>query len=305
MRRLSEVPPGVRRRVVGGRVVGGRGVGGLPARRRQVGLDGLVRRAPQHPLMPLDQVCERRRVRRHPRVLQELLGGRPLGRVALQAAAHKVVEAGRPAVALQRGRVLVGDKQKHLHRVDVGMRRLAHSHLDCGDAQRPDVGSAVVVLLLDHFGRHPKRGAHKRAALGHCGRDLPRHPKVCQLDGSVLPQQHVCRLDVAMDLTLRVQIVQTAQHVIDDRLDVLLAHVPGVHHVQDGAAPHVLHHDPELCPRHVRAVVSGHIRRVALSHHRNLLHNVVNLILRLIQVDNFDRDDFLRRPVDAAKHLAK
>eukprot|EP00962_Isochrysis_galbana_P055061 scaffold26729_cov67-Isochrysis_galbana.AAC.1 len=125
MRRLSEVPPGVRRRVVGGRVVGGRGVGGLPARRRQVGLDGLVRRAPQHPLMPLDQVCERRRVRRHPRVLQELLGGRPLGRVALQAAAHKVVEAGRPAVALQRGRVLVGDKQKHLHRVDVGMRRLA------------------------------------------------------------------------------------------------------------------------------------------------------------------------------------
>eukprot|EP00962_Isochrysis_galbana_P049077 scaffold20696_cov112-Isochrysis_galbana.AAC.2 len=25
----------------------------------------------------------------------------------------------------------------------------------------------------------------------------------------------------------------------------------------------------------------------------------------LIQVDNFDRDDFLRRPVDAAKHLAK
>eukprot|EP00962_Isochrysis_galbana_P049078 scaffold20696_cov112-Isochrysis_galbana.AAC.3 len=44
-----------------------------------------------------------------------------------------------------------------------------------------------------------------------------------------------------------------SSHVIDDRLDVLLAHVPGVHHVQDGAAPHVLHHDPELCPRHVRA----------------------------------------------------
>jgi hypothetical protein len=49
-----------------------------------------------------------------------------------------------------------------LHRVQLGVWRFTHSHLDTSDTQAPDVGFEVIARLLDDFGRHPVRRADER-----------------------------------------------------------------------------------------------------------------------------------------------
>jgi hypothetical protein len=102
-------------------------------------------------------------------MLEHLLGGRPLLGVALQAELHKLLEGPRE-IAFQPRRGVFRDQEKHLHGVNVGIRRLAVGKLQRCDAQRPNVSLVIVAALLDHLGRHPERCPHEGVLLGHGGR---------------------------------------------------------------------------------------------------------------------------------------
>lgn len=129
-----------------------------------------------------------------PSHLQQPRGGGPGLRVLHQTLTDKVPEGVGPEVRGREGRGWVGGdhedglkKQSHAltwgrglvkgadsapsfthpHGVDVGVGRFALGHLQRRDAQRPDVGHAVVADLLDDFRRHPEGGADHRVPLGH------------------------------------------------------------------------------------------------------------------------------------------
>ena len=92
----------------------------------------------------------------------------------------------------------------HPHRMLVRMRRLSLHHLQRRDAQRPYIRLRVVLILPDHLRRHPEGRAHKGAAFGHGDGNLPGDAKVGELDLALAREEDVRRLDVAVDLALRV-----------------------------------------------------------------------------------------------------
>lgn len=66
--------------------------------------------------------------------------------------------------------------------MDVGVRRLAVGQFQGGNAERPDVGFAIVARLLNHLRRHPERGPHECVLLSHGCRELPRNTEIRKLD---------------------------------------------------------------------------------------------------------------------------
>jgi len=72
----------------------------------------------------------------------------------------------------------------------------------------------------------------KGAALGHGGSELASDAKVRELDLAAVGEQHVGRLDVPVDLGLRVQILEALEHLVHDGGDALLVdRADRVHHV--------------------------------------------------------------------------
>ena len=74
------------------------------------------------------------------------LVGLALGGVFDETAFDEVFEGFGPLLAIEFGRLVLGDQRHHLHRRDGAVRRLAHRHLNARDAERPDVRFAVVIL---------------------------------------------------------------------------------------------------------------------------------------------------------------
>ena len=66
---------------------------------------------------------------------------------------------------LEAGRAVRSDQVKCLERFFVQVWRFGLDHLDCHDAERPDVDLAAVFFLLDDFGRHPVGCADHGCAL--------------------------------------------------------------------------------------------------------------------------------------------
>ena len=79
----------------------------------------------------------------------------------------------------------------------------------------------------------------------------------------------------------------------------------GVQTHQHGAAAHVLHDQPELAALDIRPKVARHVRRVALRHHRDLLLDVLDLVLCLLEIDDLYRDRLARLAVAPAEDLAE
>ncbi len=75
--------------------------------------------------------------------------------------------------------------------MELRVGRLALGQLDGRDAERPNVRLGVVGRLLDDLGRHPKRRADERVALGRRRRQLAGDAKVGQLHVAHLAEQDV------------------------------------------------------------------------------------------------------------------
>jgi hypothetical protein len=150
-------------------------------------------------------------------VLQELLRTRPLRRVLGQAQRNKLFKRGGEC-ALEHGRFGLGYEKEHTHGVVLGERRLALGHLDSGDAEGPHIRLEVVPGLADDLGRHPERRADKRVAERRG--QLSGDAEIGELDLTRGGEEDIGGFDIAVDLALRVQIVESAKQFATDDGDV-------------------------------------------------------------------------------------
>lgn len=102
----------------------------------------------------------------------------------------------------------------------------------------------VVLVLQDHFGRHPEGRADERTAFVHRIGQLLGHAEVRELHITVLGEQNVRRFDVAVDLLLGVQVLQAFENFTQDDGDVLLVERAWLHQIERRTATEILHHDP-------------------------------------------------------------
>ena len=77
-----------------------------------------------------------------------------------------------------------------------------------GDAQPPGVGRPAVRRVPEHLGRHVVRSAHDARDELCLGRHEARHAKVGELDILREREQHVGRLDVAVEHLVRMQVLE-------------------------------------------------------------------------------------------------
>ena len=126
---------------------------------------------------------------------------RALVRVLLRRPEHQLVDLLRHAwIAHARARhgirgVLVGD----LHGLLAAERLHTREHLVEHDAERVDVAAGVGHAARDQLGREVRDRSQQlraRCGVGACGAG---EPEVADLDAPVLREQHVLRLDVAVD----------------------------------------------------------------------------------------------------------
>mmetsp|Transcript_42969 Transcript_42969/g.108492 ORF Transcript_42969/g.108492 Transcript_42969/m.108492 type:complete len:208 (-) Transcript_42969:467-1090(-) len=187
---------------------------------------------------------------------EQLLGAGPLGGALAQRAGQKVEQLLAPLIGLAHGgAVALGDEHHGAQHLVLVVRRHAVGHLDESDAQRPDVGLAVVGLAVEHLGAHEERRADGGLRLGGLG-ELRAHAKVGDLELAAVRQQQVVRLEVAVDQPQRVQVGDAVQRKVDDGGDLLLAQ-RAEHAAQVGhrAQPAKVHHHPERVALKEAAVI--------------------------------------------------
>ena len=155
-------------------------------------------------------------------------------------------------------------------------------------------------MRLDDLGGHPEWRARERPPLVPAQRlrQGPRDAKVREPDLARAGEQHVRALDVPVNLPLAVEVVERVEEIAaDDRARGLRERAAeGVRdEVRDATARHVLHGDGEPGGPWVEpaAEVLGHERRGALHQVRDLALDVLDLVLRFLQVDELDRDDIV------------
>lgn len=83
------------------------------------------------------------------------------------------------------------------------------NHLHRRDTERPDVRLEVISSLLDNLWRHPEGRTDECVPLRFDIGELCRDSEVCQFNLASMREKNVCRLDVSMDLSFVMQIVQT------------------------------------------------------------------------------------------------
>ena len=146
--------------------------------------------------------------------------------------------------------VLVGHAQRAL----AGVRHLPGDHLEQQDAGRVDVGPAVGLAPLDLLGRqvgdraddHPLRDALA------VGLDRSGEAEVGDLDATVVGDQDVLGLDVAVDEAGGVRRREGLEHGVEEDERLRRGQRPVLpQDVAQGAARHVLHGevDHARCPR--------------------------------------------------------
>mmetsp|Transcript_44778 Transcript_44778/g.133747 ORF Transcript_44778/g.133747 Transcript_44778/m.133747 type:complete len:376 (+) Transcript_44778:99-1226(+) len=248
-------------------------------------------------------------------VLQQLRSGRTQPRVLLQAALHHVAHRLAEvfgALVLQRGRRVLQSHQQHLHRWQLGKRRVPMRHLQQRDAQRPDICGVVVARgLLHDLRRHPARRAHKRHALCVCvaprrvALHRRRHTEVAEVHTAIVVHEDVASLDITVNSALAVHIVERTQHIADDGRNHHLIQALWMRvldYVQHRTAADKGHDHPEVDSVHERGVQGKHVRVVVILHDLRLVHDFVQVILDALQVELLHRHDLAQLLAVRAVH---
>lgn len=120
--------------------------------------------------------------------------------------------------------IIVDNGKQCRHRGEVVVWRSALQQLNDGAAHAPYVRSRAGTRELDDFRGHPVRGAHDLSLLVLLTtRQRARgDAKVGKLDGAVLSGENVCALDVAVDDTLVVEVVEALEDLCHVDADEVL-----------------------------------------------------------------------------------
>ena len=134
----------------------------------------------------------------------------------------------------------------HRHRRVAEERGASRHHFVEDDAEGVDVAAGVDAHALGLFRREVGGGAHDRSGLGQAllGVDGPGDPEVRDLDGSLFGDEHVARLDVAVDHPVAMRVGERPGDIRGDLGRPVGVQRPG--RAQDrrqGPAVDELHHD--------------------------------------------------------------
>src|SRR5438105_4193948 len=97
-------------------------------------------------------------------------------------------------------------------------RRFPLRHFDSGYAQTPHVGLGIVSCLSNDFWCHPKGRPHK--GMAKCVRELCGHTEICKLDFARRRKENVCCLDVSVNGSLRMEVIESQQKLATDDGDM-------------------------------------------------------------------------------------
>jgi hypothetical protein len=111
-------------------------------------------------------------------------------------------------------------------------------------------------------------------------------------------------LDVAVQLLVRMQVVQAQKQLANDDGDVVLANEARFHEVRAATARAKLHNNPQLRTLGVRAIVLCNIGGLQLRQDGNLLDNVLDLVLGALDVDNLDGNRLAGSLVDTGGQVS-
>lgn len=134
---------------------------------------------------------------------------------------------------------------------------------DGHDTQRPDVHLRTVFLASNDLGGHPIRCTDHRGSLrARRVRYLRAEPKVgwttlafdttskvttrTQFDITGHAQEHVIALDIPVDDTMPVKMLEALRCLPRDGGDLALSHQVRSDDVRKGASLHIFHHNPEI-----------------------------------------------------------
>jgi hypothetical protein len=125
-------------------------------------------------------------------------------RILDEAAREKVGKVGRPLLRLlERWRWARRNEKERAHRMNVVQRRMHFGELETRDAETPNVDAVVVrhrqASVVNDLGRHPKRRANDRLTTLVERLANSTDTKIGELDGARVGEEHVGRLEVAMD----------------------------------------------------------------------------------------------------------
>jgi len=118
--------------------------------------------------------------------------------------------------------VVVDNGKQRLHRREVVIWRPPLQQLDHGTPYTPDIGGRCRTGELYDLRGHPVRRADHLRLLVRTGQSACGHTKVGKLDGSILGGQNVGALDVSVDDTLVVQVVQALKDLSHVNADQVL-----------------------------------------------------------------------------------
>ncbi len=102
-----------------------------------------------------------------------------------------------------------GDQVECLEWLLVKVWRLGLNHLNSHDTQGPNVDLWSILLLLDNLRSHPVRCTDHGGTLGFRLGELGTETEVGNLDMSTRIEKDVIRLDITMDNTLLMQVIQS------------------------------------------------------------------------------------------------
>ena len=102
-------------------------------------------------------------------------------------------------------------------------------------------------------------------------------------------QQYIAALNVTMDDTVLMQILQALRHLPTHCSDLPLCHQVRRNNVRERATLHILHHNPELILVKEHADIVDDVCMTRSPHYVDLIYNKIHFRL-LIQVHLFDRN---------------
>lgn len=141
---------------------------------------------------------------------EELVGGSAAVNIDAEADAQESLELLAELLGLLETRGSVGgNKVEGLEGLFVQVGGLRLDHFDGHNAQRPAVNLRAILLLLDHLGCHPVRGADHGSALVLVLGELGAEAEISDLDVANTVEENVVTLDITVDDALVVQVGQT------------------------------------------------------------------------------------------------
>lgn len=162
-------------------------------------------------MFPLDQLLQGLRLPGVPYefMSKQFLCRRSPIRVLDQTLSDKILYGVAEIIPFKSRSGCLRNQEQDFHRMRARIRWLPVEHLHCRDTKRPDVCLEVISSLLDNLRRHPERRPDECVPLRFDISELCGDSEIRQFDLSGMREENICRLDIPVNLSFVVQVIQT------------------------------------------------------------------------------------------------